>query len=210
MESPRGETSCLIVTRFPMVGAGLSALLETQLGLAQPAVAATAEEALSMLAAVDTGLVLLDTDLPETGAKRVLQGMPAAVRSRTLLMAGDMAASGVADLLRLGAGGAIAQSRGSAELLDAVRSIRHEVFPIDSPFARALVGERPVRATTAASPSAREAAILSLVRRGFSSKSIAGQLRISEPAVKAGLQRLFHKYGVHNRAGLVSETNPPV
>ena len=50
----------------------------------------------------------------------------------------------------------------------------------------------------------REREVLERVCRGLSSKAIAAELGVSEQAVKAHLSRLFLKFGVENRAGLVS------
>lgn len=49
----------------------------------------------------------------------------------------------------------------------------------------------------------REKDVLELVCDGLTSKAIAHELGISEQAVKAHVSRLFRKFGVTNRAGLV-------
>lgn len=49
----------------------------------------------------------------------------------------------------------------------------------------------------------RERQVLERVCRGLSTKSIAAELGVGEQAVKAHLSRLFLKFGVENRAGLV-------
>lgn len=50
----------------------------------------------------------------------------------------------------------------------------------------------------------RERQVLDRVCQGLSNKSIASELGVSEQAVKAHITRLFLKYGVENRAGLVA------
>lgn len=50
----------------------------------------------------------------------------------------------------------------------------------------------------------RERQVLDRICQGLSSKSIASELGVSEQAVKAHITRLFLKYGVENRAGLVA------
>lgn len=50
----------------------------------------------------------------------------------------------------------------------------------------------------------RERQVLERVCGGLTNKGIAGELGVSEQAVKAHLSRLFLKYGVENRAGLVA------
>ena len=49
----------------------------------------------------------------------------------------------------------------------------------------------------------RERQVLERVCRGLSNKAIAAELGVSEQAVKAHMSRLFLKFGVENRAGLV-------
>ena len=50
----------------------------------------------------------------------------------------------------------------------------------------------------------REGQVLDRICQGMSNKSIANELGVSEQAVKAHITRLFLKYGVENRAGLVA------
>lgn len=50
----------------------------------------------------------------------------------------------------------------------------------------------------------RERQVLERVCRGLSTKAIAAELAVSEQAVKAHLSRLFLKFGVANRTGLVA------
>ena len=50
----------------------------------------------------------------------------------------------------------------------------------------------------------RERQVLERVCEGLSTKGIAGELGVSEQAVKAHISRLFLKHGVENRAGLVA------
>ena len=50
----------------------------------------------------------------------------------------------------------------------------------------------------------RERQVLERVCGGLSNKAIAGELGVSEQAVKAHISRLFLKHGVANRAGLVA------
>jgi len=57
--------------------------------------------------------------------------------------------------------------------------------------------------------TSREQAILRGVCRGMSNKEIAFELEITESGVKAGLQRLFQKYGVRSRSQLVVSVTPP-
>ncbi|HEX6346051.1 helix-turn-helix transcriptional regulator [Umezawaea sp.] len=53
--------------------------------------------------------------------------------------------------------------------------------------------------------SPRQNEVLLLVAEGLSSKEIARRLAISPKTVESHLQRLFDRYGVRNRAGLIAK-----
>jgi DNA-binding NarL/FixJ family response regulator len=50
----------------------------------------------------------------------------------------------------------------------------------------------------------RQREILSLVKQGLINKEISAQLGISESTVKFHLAKMFNKFGIHNKRGLVS------
>ena len=50
----------------------------------------------------------------------------------------------------------------------------------------------------------RERQVLDRVCGGLTNKAVASELGVSQQAVKAHISRLFLKYGVENRAGLVA------
>lgn len=161
----------------------------------------------SSLIATNSCVLLLDGDLPDDGAARFLGGVAANLRRRTIVLAGSLAAADVADLLRAGAGGALSKRGQVSDLVVAIRTVTAGSIWVDAPFLEALVRlpERLVRGECR-SPSSRESQILRFVRRGMTNKQIASGMGISEAAVKAGLQRLFQKFGVKNRAELVQVT----
>jgi DNA-binding CsgD family transcriptional regulator len=51
--------------------------------------------------------------------------------------------------------------------------------------------------------TSRQVQVMELLSQGLSNKEIAGRLRVTEQAVKAGVSRLLAKYGVRNRASLL-------
>jgi len=58
--------------------------------------------------------------------------------------------------------------------------------------------------TELAAPTRRKREVLELVADGYATKQIASQLGISDAAVEKHLRQLFRRYGVPNRAALVS------
>ncbi|HKW78795.1 MAG TPA: helix-turn-helix domain-containing protein [Candidatus Limnocylindria bacterium] len=55
-----------------------------------------------------------------------------------------------------------------------------------------------------AAPTTRKRQVLELVAAGYATKQIAAELGISDAAVEKHLRQLFRRYGVPNRAALVS------
>ena len=92
----------------------------------------------------------------------------------------------------------------ASRLLEAIRSVVSGEIWIDQPYLREFVAMAASHQAEEPPVSGRERRILALVSRGLTNKEIADELGISEPGVKAGMQRLFQKYGVSNRAQLVA------
>jgi DNA-binding NarL/FixJ family response regulator len=82
---------------------------------------------------------------------------------------------------------------------------------VDQRLLRALLTSLVKMPETAAElkVSERDWKILDAIRRGMSNKEIGAQLDLTEPAVKAGVQRLFHRFGVRRRAELVAASQSP-
>jgi DNA-binding NarL/FixJ family response regulator len=91
-----------------------------------------------------------------------------------------------------------------AQLTEAVRDVAAgkvwlEQKVLQSTVARASANRMAIPFTV----TAREQQVLSRIFEGLSNKEIAGQLGVSEGAVKASIQQLFSKTGVRTRSQLV-------
>ena len=98
-------------------------------------------------------------------------------------------------LASLGVAGIFAKQRSLAELIDAI----HEVGAGQTWFAMQPVNE----VTSNGKLSRQESRAGELVLEGLANKEIATRMGVSESCVKALLQRVFLKLGVHTRGQLV-------
>ncbi|HXJ40668.1 MAG TPA: response regulator transcription factor [Bryobacteraceae bacterium] len=171
---------------------------------------ADVERAVSVIAEARPDVVLLDVDLNGRTGGELLNAMPPGCeKTKVLLVTGVSDPAEIAVILQKGAQGAFSKSSESTDLPAVIRRIaagEQWVDPIYlSRFVSAFV--RSSGAPEGHHFSDREREILTWVCRGLSNKEIAAKLMISEAAVKAGMQRLFQKYGVRSRAQLIAVTS---
>lgn len=164
----------------------------------------TVDEGLSSARTNPPDVVILDYDLGhERGTRYVREateaGLPGAILMLTAFLHDDEARR----LLHMGVQGILLKVHTLDVVLEAIRTVAQGGIWLDKPY-RQLGGA----ADTELDPSddalsEREQLVLGLIIRGQSNKEMAGVLNISEPAVKATLQRIFNKLGVRTRAQLV-------
>ena len=181
-------------------------LLESEPDLVVAGAYGTSEEALGRLAADRPDVVLLDFDLGRTNGSRFLDGLPSGSFSgRVLVVTAGVSRFEAAELIRRGVAGIVPKHSSPAILAESIRKVVDGKVCLDQDQVRAATeSHRP----GAAGPEGRrlterEVTILHHVFDGLSNKEIGRELRISESAVKAGLQQLFQKTGVRTRSQLV-------
>jgi DNA-binding NarL/FixJ family response regulator len=163
----------------------------------------TAEEAAGILKDRPVDLLLLDFDLGVHNCIEFLRStVGAGFQGKILLVTAGVSAGQAADLVRLGVVGIFLKHDLPAQLTEAVRDVAAgkvwlEQKVLQSTVARASANRMAIPFT------AREQQVLSRIFEGLSNKEIAGQLGVSEGAVKASIQQLFSKTGVRTRSQLV-------
>ena len=167
------------------------------------------ETAAKMIGELQPDMVLLDVDLRGRTGGELLNFLPTGFeRPRILLVTGSEDPAEVAVILERGAHGAVSKSPDSTDLPTVIRRVHGGEIWVDPTYLHQFVS---AFARSGAAPdghfSDREREILSWVCRGLGNKEIASKLSISEAAVKAGMQRLFQKYGVRSRAQLIAVTS---
>ena len=112
-------------------------------------------------------------------------------------------------LLSPRAAGAISTATNSDGLITALRHALAGGTWIEPVLVRPLMTSlaRPTEPLVLNSINPRDNHILHGVRRGLVNKEIANQLGLTEPALKAGIQRLFRRFRSANRAQLVAATH---
>jgi DNA-binding NarL/FixJ family response regulator len=147
-------------------------------------------------------VVLLDYTL---GARRGTEFVDLAREigfgGKILVLTAGLSDAEAARLMRGGVVGVVMKDKPLSSVLEAVRSVARGMTAFDERHMRALFDRADEPADAALTP--REQTVLRLVVGGLSNKEIGEQLEVSESAIKATLQRLFHKLGVRTRAQLV-------
>jgi DNA-binding NarL/FixJ family response regulator len=170
--------------------------------------AASADEAVALVARLKPDIVLLDVEMPETDgpetARRLLS-----VRPGLVILAWTVSDSGD-DLLRMFQAGCVGYALkdfGPTELVTAIRvALRREtVVP------RRMLGEvlrqaadhvpDPDAAQVTLTPT--ENTILKLLAKGYASKQIAVQLGSAPSSVETHIRNLYRKLGANNRAAAI-------
>jgi DNA-binding NarL/FixJ family response regulator len=185
----------------PVEGRIRVALVDDQ-ALVRQAVAALLRSELS------PDIVLLDLDLgAASGVSFPGPVREAGFKGKILVVTGVDDKQEIARALRAGADAVYLKSRPAIDLPHIIRRVcRGETYVdrefLDHVFELAAGGVvQPAPATVL---SNREHAILDAVASGLSNKEIASHFGVSEPAIKAALQRLFAKYGVRTRTQLAA------
>ncbi|MGA2275121.1 MAG: response regulator transcription factor [Bryobacteraceae bacterium] len=189
--------------------AGLSRLLASQLGLEIMGECGSPAEALEMLHASPVDVVLLG---PGHATER--DGFIAAARrggyqGRFLIVADAADARHSALAIRLGASGIFLTSEAPERLVRAITLVANGAFWLDRRVIQLLADQsayRPLQMDDWKSRyllSERQQKVLLGILEGLTNGRIAGNLGVSERAVKLSVQQLFLKAGVRKRSQLV-------
>ncbi|TAL30213.1 response regulator transcription factor [Phenylobacterium sp.] len=191
----------LVVDDHAVVREGLSAVLR---GLAPEATvleAADCASALSLAAGhADLSLVLMDLTMPDAaGLSAVASFVAAHPATPLMVVSSSEAPSDVRAALALGALGYVAKSANASTLAAAIRLVLSgEVYV--PPFMAQAAAEAHTAPGAADALTARQQAVLALIRDGVSNKEIAYRLGVTEGTVKAHLTAIFRLLGVTNRS----------
>jgi two-component system, NarL family, response regulator LiaR len=202
-----GTIAVLIVDDHAMFADALVALLETEEGIGVVGAVATGEEAVALCGPSAPDVVLMDIDLPGmdgiASTREVLRVCPEAkVIGISALRDPDLLARAVA----AGAAGLVPKTRAADELVRAVRAAAagEIVLPEGD------VGPALDRLRTAAHRTPlvnvgvnlltdREVEILQTFADGMSTEDVATALRISPRTVRAHVESILAKLGVHSK-----------
>jgi DNA-binding NarL/FixJ family response regulator len=189
----------LLIDDHTIFRQGLAKLLNTQPDLELQFHCGSAGEALLLLAAGVSDIVLLDVDLgAERGIDLLTRARQNGFQGPVLLLTAGVSADEEQLLRSQGISGILRKDVSIEVLATAIRETAAGQLPYYSAFAPAEERSAPYKPLTP-----REAQVLRFVVEGHSNKEIAGEMDCSESAVKGILQQLFHKSGTGTRSQLV-------
>ncbi|MGH9381682.1 MAG: response regulator [Thermoanaerobaculia bacterium] len=200
---------CLVEDQT-IVREGLRALLELLDDIEIVAEAADGEEALTVIAATDPDVVLLDLHLPKRDGLAVLRALadPAPPPATLILTTFDEDAL-VLEALKAGARGYLRKDVSLDELAGAIRRIAAGGTAVQ-PAVTARIVEGLSRLGSSIPGlelpdplTEREQEILRLVANGFSNREIAEALHLAEGTVKNHVSSILSKLGVRDRTRAV-------
>jgi DNA-binding NarL/FixJ family response regulator len=194
----------VVVDDHPIVRQGLTSALADEADFQVLGAAASAEEALPLVARLRPDVILLDLELPGLSGieaiPRLIEGNPA---SKILVFTAYDTNERVLGAIRAGARGYLLKGAAVADIARAIRDVAAGGSALEPRVAAKVI--TTVRGPRAADQlTAREREVLDLIARGLPGKQIARVLSISERTVKFHTASLLHKLGAENRAQAVA------
>ncbi|NUR48105.1 MAG: response regulator transcription factor [Hamadaea sp.] len=194
----------MLVDDHVVVRAGLRALLESQPGVEVVAETGTGEQAVSLAAALQPEVVLMDLQLGSgidgvEATRRLLELDPS---PRVLVLTTYDSDADVVRAMAAGAVGYILKDIAPDALFRAIEDAAAGRTALSAAVAGRLA--RQVHQPGVAL-SARETEIVTLLAEGLTNQQIARRLLISEATVKTHLVHIFGKLGVDSRTAAVTE-----
>jgi two-component system nitrate/nitrite response regulator NarL len=160
------------------------------------------DEALESLRNTPVDVLILDYDLGEHTAVHMMEQLRAADwGGKVLLVTAGLPDRDALQLIRLGISGIFHKHHPPEALERCIREVAQGQVLIEQRYLQSLLSANESKAAPVLTP--RERQIMRFLLEGLANKEIAGELRISESAVKAALQQLFAKTGVRTRSQLV-------
>lgn len=193
-----------------MVREGLRLLLRATPDIAVIGEAASGAAVLALARRVVPDVIVLDLDMPESDAVKVVRELGQALPSvRVLILTVHAEHERLLQLLEAGARGYLTKEAASNDLVEAIRVVAGGEVYVRPSAARLLAAAVVPRhaAETARGRfetlSEREQTILRLVAQGYSGAEIARRLGISTKTVDAYKHRVQEKLGLEHRTDYV-------
>jgi two-component system, NarL family, nitrate/nitrite response regulator NarL len=203
-ESMEQTIQILLVDDHTLFREGVARLLGTELAFKVVA-CGSIKEALAVLRQRQIDIVLLDFDLGQregTGFVRLAKEQ--GFGGKILVVTAGVEEREAAELIRCGISGIFMKHNSAALLAQGIRDVMAgKVWFDQEPLQATMRGSAPLPESQSERFTQRERQVLSYVLEGLANKEIAARIGVSESSVKATLQQLFSKTGVHTRGQLV-------
>ena len=203
------KISVLLADDHAVVRQGLRALLEAEGDIAVVGEAENGRQAVAQAKRTLPDVVVMDVAMPGMNGveatRQIVRNVPS---SKVLVLTSYGNDDYVAQLLEAAATGYLVKQTAAADLLKAIREVRHGNAFFSPSIAKRLrqqesetfAGGQP--ATRLSRLTSREAEVLQLVAEGFANKQIAAELSISIKTVEKHRQQAMNKLNIHDIAGL--------
>ncbi len=194
----------LLADDHEIVRDGFRALLERH-GFRVVGEASDGHEAVRLAQKLKPQLAVLDLSMPLlNGIEASRQITSISPETKTILLTMYKEDQYILEALRAGVSGYILKSKGTKELVDAIREVLRGVTYLSPEVSRSVIEAYRGGVQPDAVPiSPREREVLQLVAEGKSTKEIAVVLGISVKTASAHRTRLMGKLDIHETAGLV-------
>ena len=203
-ESMEQTIEILLVDDHTLFREGVSRLLGTEPAFKVVA-CGSIKEALAVLRRRQIDIVLLDFDLGQRdGTRFVRLAKEQGFGGKILVVTAGVEEREAAELIRCGISGIFMKHNSAALLGQGIRDVMAGKVWFDQELLQATMhGSAPLPESQSERFTQRERQVLSYVLEGLANKEIAARIGVSESSVKATLQQLFSKTGVHTRGQLV-------
>ena len=204
MPDPVEQTiSVLILDDHALFRESVARLLASEPGIEVVAHCGSIEDALKLLQQLHVDVVLLDFDLGQRdGTDFMKRAKEQGFTGRVLVVTAGVDQSKVAELIHTGISGIFMKHNSAASLPQGIRDVMAGKVWFDQEMLQDAISAQS-KGRTKSDLTQRERQVLSYVFEGLANKQIAEKIGVSESSVKATLQQLFSKTGVHTRSQLV-------
>lgn len=198
----------LIADDHAIVRTGLRALLRSEPGLQLAGEATGGYEAIELVGKTRPDVLILDLSMPDLDGIAVTRQLkPEYPDLRILILTVHEDEAMLREAIRAGASGYIVKHAAEAELIAAIKAIRHGDLYVDPAMLRVLLVEsaKP-RMEDPASPdplTPRETDVLKLIVQGYTNRQVGEELGISVRTVEGHRANLLEKLGLRTRVELV-------
>ncbi|SRR5258705_10265497 len=204
-ESMEQTIEILLIDDHTLFREGVSRLLGTESAFKVVA-CGSIKEALAVLRQRQIDIVLLDFDLGQReGTRFVRLAKEEGFEGKILVVTAGVQEHEAAELIRCGISGIFMKHNSAAMLVQGIRDVMAGKVWFEQELLRATMhgSAEPLPDLQSERFTQRERQVLSYVFEGLGNKEIAARISVSESSVKATLQQLFSKTGVHTRGQLV-------
>ena len=191
----------LVVDDHFVVRKGVCALLAGAADIVVVGEAVDGRQAVDEAGRCDPQVILIDLKLPELDGVEAIRKI-LAVRPEVgiVVLTGTEVEADVLTAISAGALGYLAKTSRREDFLAAIRQVsRGEAWLPPRLMRHLLIHLKPQSARRRELLTGRESDVLVLLARGWSNRSIARELAVSEVTVRTHVSHILHKLGVSNR-----------